>query len=65
VLYIDIESAEWHVINNMISLPKIITWEYGYANYINPYKKEIENWMAENSYEILDVTDTDIIQIRK
>lgn len=54
IIDIDIEGAEWHVINKMISRPKCIIVEMEWDNYINPHYKEINKWMSDNYYCKID-----------
>lgn len=63
-LFIDIEGAEWHVINKLRSRPKVIEVETHYAKYQNPYLKEILDWMDKNGYTQLDRTDADTIFVK-
>lgn len=65
ILSVDIEGAEWYVINKMISRPKIICLEthsklYDWQTYINPHINEINEWMKKNKYKEYtnDISDT-------
>lgn len=60
MLSIDIEGGEWHVINRLISRPKIISVETHGKYYTNPFINEINQWMKENHYVIWfkDASDT-------
>ena len=67
ILTVDIEGAEWYVIEKLKSRPKIICLETHYKPpiYINPHMDDIEKWMVEYNYEKYceDVSDT--VYIRK
>jgi len=66
-LYIDAEGAEWFVLKNMISRPKTISIELGnHSNtkYINPFFKEIIEWLNDNGYVELNRIESDRIYER-
>jgi FkbM family methyltransferase len=65
LLSIDIEGCEWYVLKYMISRPQVISLETHGGIYINPFKKEILNWMSENNYIIYYKTASDSIFVRK
>jgi FkbM family methyltransferase len=50
IMDIDIEGAEWYVIERMKSRPKIISIEMAWKKYVNPHYDEIEKWMRDNYY---------------
>lgn len=50
IMDLDIEGAEWYVIQKMISRPKVIIVEMEWKNYVNPFYKEISDWMSQNYY---------------
>lgn len=52
VLSIDTEGCDWYVIQNMISRPTVISIETGTKSYVNPFIKEIKEWMQANGCEI-------------
>lgn len=60
LLSIDTEGSEWYVLLTMISRPKIISIETHGKFYLNPFLKEINEWIKENNYEIWykDLSDT-------
>lgn len=64
LILIDIEGAEWFVLKNMISRPKIISVETHGGKYINPYIKEIEAWMKNNNYKQEAIYATDTVFIK-
>lgn len=55
VIDIDIEGAEWYVIENMKSRPKAIFIEMEWDRYRNPFYREIQKWMKDNYYYKADV----------
>jgi len=67
ILAVDIEGAEWYVIEKLKSRPKLICLETHYKPplYVNPHMREINKWMFENHYMKYceDVSDT--IYIKK
>jgi FkbM family methyltransferase len=62
ILCVDIEGAEWFVIEQMISRPKLVRVEthFSHSGYQNPHLKEIKQRMAILGYHELlhDVSDT-------
>jgi FkbM family methyltransferase len=50
IIDIDVEGAEWYVIERMRSRPKVIGVEMAWNRYVNPHAKEIEKWMSDNHY---------------
>lgn len=50
LISIDTEGSEWFVIKNMVSRPTVISIETHGGIYINPYMKELSDWMRENNY---------------
>lgn len=60
LLSVDIEGGEWHVINHLISRPKVISVETHGKYYTNPFINEITQWMSDNQYRLWfkDSSDT-------
>lgn len=61
ILFIDIEGAEWSVLKNMKSRPKIIALEtHSQLGFVNEYIKDIENFMEDNGYILRskDISDS-------
>ncbi len=65
IITIDIEGAEWYVLEKMKSRPSIICLEthsslYEWQTYINPHIGDINKWMLDNGYTAheKDVSDT-------
>jgi len=60
ILSVDTEGCEWYVLMTMKSRPTIISLETHGKKYVNPFIKQIENWMSENNYSIWykDKSDT-------
>jgi hypothetical protein len=48
ILLVHVEGAEYYVIKHLLSRPKIIVLETHYRNFVNPYMREIDHWMAGN-----------------
>ncbi len=44
------EGSEWFVIKNMISRPTVISLETHGGMYVNPYLKELIEWLRKNNY---------------
>lgn len=64
LISVDIEGAEWYVIENMVSRPDIISLETHGAIYINPHINEIEKWLADNNYRIWYMDESDSVYIK-
>lgn len=64
LLSIDTEGCEWFVISTMLSRPQIISIETHAKNYINPYLKDLNNWMLENNYTIWYIDKSDTVFIK-
>jgi len=65
LLAIDTEGCEWFAIEKMKSRPKLICVETHGMRYTNPYLKEIEAWMKENGYEVIDRDVSDTIYVKR
>lgn len=63
VLSIDIEGAEWYVIQNMVSRPAIVSVETHGKFYLNPRMDDINNWMNSNGYRIWFKDKSDTVYI--
>lgn len=50
LISIDTEGSEWFVIKNMRSRPTIISLETHGGMYVNPYLKELIEWLRKNNY---------------
>jgi hypothetical protein len=61
----DTEGCEWFCIKHLISRPKVIILETHGNNYINPYIKEINQWMSENNYRLESRDAEDSLFIKK
>ena len=64
LLSVDIEGAEWYVIEYMVSRPDIISLETHGAIYINPNINEIEEWLADNNYRIWYLDESDSVYVK-
>lgn len=60
LLSIDTEGCEWYVLQDLKSTPKVISIETHGKLYINPYMKQIQQWMDDHEYDIWfkDKSDT-------
>ncbi|TRX60868.1 FkbM family methyltransferase [Fulvivirga sp. M361] len=65
LLSVDIEGAEWYVIQHLVSRPMVISVETHGKYYINPKLKEIEDWMEQNGYIIWYKDRSDTVYIKK
>lgn len=65
VLCIDIEGAEWFVLSNLVSRPKLISIETHGKYYTNPKLVEIRNWMKANEYRIWYKDKSDSVYVKK
>lgn len=61
VLFLDTEGSEWFVLKHLISRPTIITIEMKMGEYINPYLKEIQQWMQINNYVVIKDAGCDLV----
>lgn len=65
LLSIDIEGAEWHVLKDLRSRPRVIAIETHAARYRNPRLDEISRWMDERGYERWFVDGSDTVYVRR
>ncbi len=65
LLSIDIEGAEWYVLKNMTSRPKVLSIETHGSLYLNPFLAEIEEWIEVNQYEVWYKDQSDTVYIKK
>lgn len=63
-LFIDTEGCEFYALEKMVSRPKLIEIETHYRAYKNPMLEQIQTWMKENGYLVLDVTESDTVYIK-
>lgn len=61
---IDIEGAEWYVLEYMISRPKVISVETHGRHYKNPFSNEIALWMKANNYKVWYKDKSDTIYLK-
>jgi FkbM family methyltransferase len=64
VLSVDIEGAEWFVIQSLASRPQVISVETHGKYYQNPYLRELKRWFADNGYAIWYKTNSDSVYFR-
>ena len=65
LLSVDIEGAEWYVLKNMTSRPKVLSIETHGKFYENPFLLEIKNWITKNNYEVWYKDKSDTVFIKK
>jgi FkbM family methyltransferase len=65
LLSIDTEGSEWYVLLTMVSRPKIISIETHGKFYVNPFLKDIKNWMKENDYQVWFKDNSDSVFCKK
>ena len=64
ILLCDVEGAEWHCINGLISTPKLISLEtHGAKGFVNKNISLILDWMMERNYKLIAEDPTDSIFI--
>lgn len=65
LLLLDMEGAEWYVIRELKSIPKIIAVETHCENrYRNPFLDEIQDWLETRTYKVLFANTSDTYYIR-
>ena len=65
LLSVDVEGSEWYVIKHLVSTPKVISVETHGKYYLNPFLKEIMNWMREHQYILWYKNNSDSVYIRE
>lgn len=65
LLSVDIEGAEWYVIKNMVSRPKIISIETHGKYYVNPFIREINSWLEKEDYHVWYKDGSDTVFFKK
>ena len=64
LISIDTEGSEWFVLKYMISRPQVISIETHGAAYLNPYLREISQWMEQNDYQPWYRDKSDTVYVR-
>lgn len=64
LLCVDIEGAEWHVLNHLKSHPKVIAIETHGKYYTNPHLADILQWMQERNYQPWYKDKSDTVFVR-
>lgn len=64
LLSVDIEGAEWNVIQHLTSRPKVISVETHGKYYVNPRRDDILTWMRDHSYLVWYKDTSDTVFIR-
>lgn len=65
LLSVDTEGCEWYVLKFMLSRPIVISLETHGKKYINPFIKEIEQWMKDNDYDVWYNEKSDTIYVKR
>ncbi len=65
LISIDVEGAEWYVLKNMVSKPKIVSIETHGKYYKNPFLDEINNWIVENKYKVWFKDSSDTVYVKE
>jgi FkbM family methyltransferase len=65
LVLIDVEGAEYNVIQHMKSRPLVISLEMRASTYQNPKTAELNTWLSQNNYRLWFHNDTDSVFIRK
>ncbi|MGQ0766062.1 MAG: FkbM family methyltransferase [Gemmatimonadota bacterium] len=63
LLSIDVEGAEWFVINRLVSRPAVISVETHGSAYLNPRIDEISAWMSRAGYRVWYVDRSDTVYV--
>ncbi len=64
VLLSDTEGCEWFCVKHLRSRPRVIVLETHGNNYINPFIREINQWMDTNGYRLVGRDAEDSLFIR-
>ncbi len=64
LLSIDTEGSEWYVLMTLVSRPKVISVETHGKYYVNPFLKEIEDWMSDYGYVVWYRDKSDTVYVR-
>jgi len=61
LLCADMEGCEWYMLKYLKSRPSLICLETHGNKYVNPFIKEIGEWMKKNKYEPIHQTQSDTL----
>ena len=64
-LSVDTEGCEWYVMKNIKSRPGVISIETHGKAYINPFLKEIREWLKANNYVIWYKDKSDSVYVKE
>lgn len=64
VLAVDAEGCEWFALKYLKSRPILICLETHGNNYVNPYMKEISDWMKANNYKAIHQNESDTLYLK-
>lgn len=65
VLLADCEGSEWFCLKHLKSRPRLIIFELSGQGYVNPYAKEILDWMTREGYDVGGHGETDSWFVRR
>lgn len=65
LLSVDVEGSEWFVLKHMQSRPAVLSVELCGKRYTNPYRAEIERWLAEEGYVPWYLDHSDLVLVRR
>jgi FkbM family methyltransferase len=65
LICIDIEGAEWFVLNNLVSKPDLISVETHGKYYLNPRLKDIRDWMKSRGYRVWYKDKSDTVFVKQ
>lgn len=64
LLLSDTEGSEWFCVKYLKSRPRLIVLELWGNRYVNPFIKEIADWMSSNGYAFVGRDETDGVFVR-
>ena len=65
LLSVDTEGCEWYVLKYLVSRPTVISVETHGKKYVNPFIKQIEEWLSKNDYKVWFKDKSDTVYIKK
>lgn len=65
LISIDTEGSEWYILQNMVSRPAVISLETHGGMYINPFIRQITDWLEQNNYDIWYKDKSDSVYLKK
>ncbi|MBI5266362.1 MAG: FkbM family methyltransferase, partial [candidate division Zixibacteria bacterium] len=65
LLSIDTEGCEWYVLSHLVSRPLVISVETGWKRYVNPFLREIKQWLDRERYQLWYRDGSDSVFLRR